>query len=96
MPLEPYWLLLEYCFQVSDEYMNVATRWFEGLISKDIKITKEVYSVQSVEFDRQVSWIPPLRFQSQIESSICYGYNNFLIKELLDITNSMGEFGLGC
>ncbi|XP_059438805.1 uncharacterized protein LOC132171498 [Corylus avellana] len=39
--------------EVSDEYMNIAIRWFEGLISKDIKITNEIYSVRSVEFDRQ-------------------------------------------
>ncbi|KAL5070736.1 hypothetical protein RYX36_021623 [Vicia faba] len=28
-------------------------RWFDGLISKNIQITNEVYSVQGVEFDRQ-------------------------------------------
>ncbi len=50
----PPFLLLEYCFQGSDEYISTATRWFEGLIDKDVKITNEVYSVHSVEFDRQV------------------------------------------
>ncbi|XP_057973175.1 uncharacterized protein LOC131161441 [Malania oleifera] len=35
------------------DYIDRATRWFEGLISKDIDITNEVYSVHSVEFDRQ-------------------------------------------
>ncbi|KAJ4966466.1 hypothetical protein NE237_018315 [Protea cynaroides] len=34
-------------------YIDVATRWFEGLIEKDSDITNEVYSVHSVEFDRQ-------------------------------------------
>ncbi|XP_014512621.1 uncharacterized protein LOC106771203 isoform X2 [Vigna radiata var. radiata] len=29
------------------------TRWFDGLISKDIEISNEIYSVQGVEFDRQ-------------------------------------------
>ncbi|KEH44336.1 putative ribosome-associated, YjgA, PSPTO4464-like domain-containing protein [Medicago truncatula] len=29
------------------------TRWFDGLINKDIQITNEVYSVQGVEYDRQ-------------------------------------------
>ncbi|WJX21508.1 hypothetical protein P8452_10936 [Trifolium repens] len=29
------------------------TRWFDGLINKDIQITNEVYSIQGVEFDRQ-------------------------------------------
>lgn len=35
------------------EYVNIATRWCDGLINKDISITNEVYSVQSVDFDRQ-------------------------------------------
>ncbi|KAK0576923.1 hypothetical protein LWI29_025421 [Acer saccharum] len=39
--------------EVSHEYINIATRWFDGLINKDVKITKEVYSVHSVDFDRQ-------------------------------------------
>lgn len=37
--------------QVDD---NQVTRWFDGLVEKDIQITNEVYSVQGVEFDRQV------------------------------------------
>lgn len=37
----------------SDEHRGIATRWAEGLINKDVKITNEVYSVQIVEFDRQ-------------------------------------------
>ncbi|KAE9618492.1 hypothetical protein Lal_00047213 [Lupinus albus] len=32
---------------------NQVTRWFDGLIDKDIQITNEVYSIQGVEFDRQ-------------------------------------------
>ncbi|CAL0300535.1 unnamed protein product [Lupinus luteus] len=32
---------------------NQVTRWFDGLIAKDIQITNEVYSIQGVEFDRQ-------------------------------------------
>ncbi|XP_004497170.1 uncharacterized protein [Cicer arietinum] len=32
---------------------NQVTRWFDGLVEKDIQITNEVYSVQGVEFDRQ-------------------------------------------
>ncbi|KAK1555629.1 hypothetical protein Q3G72_029280 [Acer saccharum] len=39
--------------EVSHEYINIATRWFGGLINRDVKITNEVYSVQSVDFDRQ-------------------------------------------
>ncbi|KAF7807144.1 UPF0307 protein PMI3641 family [Senna tora] len=37
----------------SDWYVARATRWFDGLVNKDIHITNEVYSFQEVEFDRQ-------------------------------------------
>ncbi|KAJ1436287.1 Ribosome-associated, YjgA [Sesbania bispinosa] len=37
----------------SDWHDSQVTRWFDGLINKDIQITNEVYSVQGVEFDRQ-------------------------------------------
>ncbi|XP_066347250.1 uncharacterized protein [Miscanthus floridulus] len=37
----------------NQEYMKIADRWFEGLLRKDISVTNEVYSVHSVEFDRQ-------------------------------------------
>ncbi|KAA3467088.1 thaumatin-like protein 1 isoform X1 [Gossypium australe] len=37
----------------SQEFVNTANRWFDGLISKDIEITNEVFSVSSVDFDRQ-------------------------------------------
>ncbi|XP_010448600.1 PREDICTED: uncharacterized protein LOC104731043 [Camelina sativa] len=37
----------------SDEYMAMAARWFDGLISQNVELTKEVYSLQSVDFDRQ-------------------------------------------
>lgn len=33
----------------------VVTRWYDGLINKDISITNEIYSLGEVEFDRQVS-----------------------------------------
>ncbi|KAJ3679873.1 hypothetical protein LUZ60_016151 [Juncus effusus] len=39
--------------EVDEEYVQVATRWFEGLIGKDVSITNEVYSLHNVEFDRQ-------------------------------------------
>ncbi|KAK9161275.1 hypothetical protein Syun_007616 [Stephania yunnanensis] len=35
------------------DYIDTASRWFEGLINKDVGITKEVYSIHNVEFDRQ-------------------------------------------
>ncbi|WVY96019.1 hypothetical protein V8G54_028170 [Vigna mungo] len=37
----------------SNWHDDQVTRWFDGLISKDIEITNEIYSVQGVEFDRQ-------------------------------------------
>ena len=35
--------------------MAIAARWFDGLISQNVELTKEVYSLQGVDFDRQVS-----------------------------------------
>ncbi|KAK6120513.1 hypothetical protein DH2020_045743 [Rehmannia glutinosa] len=32
---------------------GVVTRWYDGLINKDISITNEIYSLREVEFDRQ-------------------------------------------
>ncbi|KAL3640988.1 hypothetical protein CASFOL_015956 [Castilleja foliolosa] len=32
---------------------NAVTRWYDGLIDKDISITNEIYSLREVEFDRQ-------------------------------------------
>ncbi|CAN1824561.1 hypothetical protein LINPERHAP1_LOCUS30815 [Linum perenne] len=37
----------------SEEHLEMATRWFDGLISKDVDITKEVYAVPVIDFDRQ-------------------------------------------
>ncbi|CAH8349652.1 unnamed protein product [Eruca vesicaria subsp. sativa] len=37
----------------SEEYMAIAARWFDGLVSQNVELTKEVYSLQSVDFDRQ-------------------------------------------
>ncbi|KAF9683151.1 hypothetical protein SADUNF_Sadunf05G0182700 [Salix dunnii] len=37
----------------SHEYIDVATRWFDGLINRDIKVTNEVYSLRNIDFDRQ-------------------------------------------
>ncbi|KAK6115198.1 hypothetical protein DH2020_007467 [Rehmannia glutinosa] len=38
-----------------EDSMNsgVVTRWYDGLINKDISITNEIYSLREVEFDRQ-------------------------------------------
>ncbi|KAL6511863.1 hypothetical protein OROGR_021460 [Orobanche gracilis] len=33
--------------------INVVTRWYDGLINKDISITNEIYSLREVEFNRQ-------------------------------------------
>uniref|UniRef100_A0A0E0DBS5 PTBP1-like RNA recognition motif 2 domain-containing protein n=1 Tax=Oryza meridionalis TaxID=40149 RepID=A0A0E0DBS5_9ORYZ len=35
------------------EHIEIADRWFEGLLSKDISVTNEVYAIHNVEFDRQ-------------------------------------------
>ncbi|XP_006652130.1 UPF0307 protein plu4061 [Oryza brachyantha] len=35
------------------EYIEIADRWFEGLLCKDISVTNEVYAIHNVEFDRQ-------------------------------------------
>lgn len=35
------------------EHIITATRWFDGLINKDVNITNEVYSIHDVDFDRQ-------------------------------------------
>ncbi|KAF3794178.1 hypothetical protein EJ110_NYTH07787 [Nymphaea thermarum] len=36
-----------------DDYLEIADRWFVGLVDKDSSITNEVYSLHSVDFDRQ-------------------------------------------
>ncbi|XP_078167198.1 kinesin-like protein isoform X2 [Carex rostrata] len=38
---------------VVEDYVQVATRWLEGLICNDPSITKQVYGIHNVEFDRQ-------------------------------------------
>ncbi|XP_044447347.1 uncharacterized protein, partial [Triticum aestivum] len=38
----------------NQEYMEIADRWFEGLVCQDIPVTNEVYAIHNVEFDRQV------------------------------------------
>ncbi|KAI6687641.1 hypothetical protein NL676_024469 [Syzygium grande] len=42
----------------SSEHASIASRWFDGLISKDIQITNEVYSIPTIDFDRQNSLVP--------------------------------------
>ncbi|KAK4351867.1 hypothetical protein RND71_027385 [Anisodus tanguticus] len=37
----------------SEDDIALADRWFDGLINKDIDITKEIYSLTEVDFDRQ-------------------------------------------
>lgn len=44
--------------------MAVVTRWFDGLINKDIGITNEIYSLREVDFDRQVSLIKDYAYNS--------------------------------
>nr|XP_043616592.1 uncharacterized protein LOC122588523 [Erigeron canadensis] len=35
------------------DYNDLATKWFDGLVNKDVSITNEIYSLSTVEFDRQ-------------------------------------------
>ncbi|CAN4123001.1 unnamed protein product [Withania somnifera] len=37
----------------SEDGIVLADRWFDGLINKDIDISKEIYSLSEVDFDRQ-------------------------------------------
>ncbi|KAL6005227.1 hypothetical protein ACLOJK_005789 [Asimina triloba] len=39
--------------QETPGYVEVAARWFDGLVGQDLSITNEVYSIYDVEFDRQ-------------------------------------------
>ncbi|CAL9124580.1 unnamed protein product [Musa textilis] len=39
--------------EVSENHAEIAAKWFDGLVDKDALITKEVYSIHNVEFDRQ-------------------------------------------
>lgn len=43
----------DYDGQESEYHINVANRWFNGLINRDVDIMNEVYSLQDVDFDRQ-------------------------------------------
>lgn len=47
--------------------MAVVTRWFDGLINKDIGITNEIYSLREVDFDRQELRKLVRKVQSAIE-----------------------------
>lgn len=42
-------------FQSSEDNIALADRWFDGLVNKDVDISKEIYSLSEVDFDRQVS-----------------------------------------
>ncbi|XP_039170806.1 uncharacterized protein LOC120286326 [Eucalyptus grandis] len=35
------------------EYSSIASRWFDSLISKDIQMANEVFSIHTIDFDRQ-------------------------------------------
>ncbi|KAL3733320.1 hypothetical protein ACJRO7_022793 [Eucalyptus globulus] len=35
------------------EYSSIASRWFDGLISKGIQMANEVFSIHTIDFDRQ-------------------------------------------
>ncbi|XP_076954924.1 uncharacterized protein LOC143629569 [Bidens hawaiensis] len=35
------------------DHHDIATKWFDGLVNKDVDITNEIYSLSMVDFDRQ-------------------------------------------
>ncbi|XP_031110470.1 uncharacterized protein LOC116014537 [Ipomoea triloba] len=37
----------------NEESIELAERWFDGLINKDVEVSNEIYSLREVEFDRQ-------------------------------------------
>lgn len=37
----------------SEDDIVLADRWFDGLVNKDVDISKEIYSLSEVDFDRQ-------------------------------------------
>lgn len=37
----------------SEDNIALADRWFDGLVNKDVDISKEIYSLSEVDFDRQ-------------------------------------------
>ncbi|WOH05876.1 hypothetical protein DCAR_0625299 [Daucus carota subsp. sativus] len=39
--------------EIPEECINTANRWFDGLMNRDMDISNEIYSVRTVEFDRQ-------------------------------------------
>ncbi|CAN0906244.1 hypothetical protein LINGRAHAP2_LOCUS24139 [Linum grandiflorum] len=39
--------------EISEEHLEMATRWLDGLVTKDVDITKEVYALPVIDFDRQ-------------------------------------------
>ncbi|KAM1223428.1 hypothetical protein COP2_043661 [Malus domestica] len=59
-------------FEEEEEGSHVddATRWFDGLISEDIKITNEVYSISSVDFDCQELWKLVRSVHSRLEQKV--------------------------
>lgn len=39
--------------EIPEDCVNTANRWFDGLINRDLDVSNEIYSVRTVEFDRQ-------------------------------------------
>lgn len=39
--------------EITQHQTELATRWFDGLIDKDVQTMNEIYSLQHVDFDRQ-------------------------------------------
>lgn len=39
--------------EIPEDCINTTNRWFDGLINRDMDVSNEIYSVRTVEFDRQ-------------------------------------------
>lgn len=78
--------------EVSHNYVDIATRWFDGLIDKDSSITKEVYSVHNVEFDRQELRKLVRRVQSMQERQVDDADGNEVDATLMSAKKSLIRF----
>ncbi|KAJ8512014.1 hypothetical protein OPV22_002448 [Ensete ventricosum] len=72
--------------EVSKNHAEIATKWFDGLVDKDALITKEVYSIHNVEFDRQELRKLVRRVQS-IREGILVDESGFMSSQLNGVDN---------
>lgn len=64
--------------QIPEDCVNTANRWFDGLMNRDMDVSNEIYSVRTVEFDRQVCMLTFLIYLVHIHStSFCSSIHVF-------------------